>query len=259
LQFIQILQFFVIVLLLMMSLLTVWSIDFCVRAQQFWQQGDPAPSLAFIPALSRRRLSPLARIALALAYELSAESKPERMVFASRHGEIINTTAMLRDLAQDIALSPAAFSHAVHNAIPGLWSIFQQQHGECSAIAAGLDTLPMALLEAQTLLFAEPKSAVLLLLADEMPPACFESGLTELSAQYALGLLLDAGPANLRLTAVSDAQSMPIAPPAALGWQAWRLSDSTAPFWQSGERHAWRWDKLAQLASAMPDENARSV
>lgn len=231
----------------------MWSIDFCVRAQQFWQQGDPAPNLEFIPALSRRRLSSLARIALALAQALSVESKPKRMVFASRHGEIINTTAMLRDLAQDIALSPAAFSHSVHNATPGLWSIFQQQRGECSAISAGLDTLPMALLEAQTLLFTEQNSAVLLLLADEIPPACFESGLTEISAQYALGLLLESGPANLRLTAIAGDPSskLPIAPPAALAWQAWRLSESTEPFWQVGERHCWRWDKLA---SAMPDD-----
>ncbi len=225
----------------------MWSIDFCVRAQQFWQQGDPAPTLSFIPTLQRRRLSLLARISLELVEILSVPLKPARMVFASRHGEIINTTAMLSDLAQNIVLSPAAFSHSVHNAIPGLWSIFQQQYGECSAISAGLDTLPMGLLEAQTLLFSDQNSTVVLLLADEVPPVCFESGLNEISTQYALGLLLGSGPANLRLTAVAGDQlpiQLPIQLPAALAWQAWRLSDSTAPFWQSGERHCWRWDKL---------------
>lgn len=221
----------------------MWSIDFCVRAQQLWQVGDAVPALSFIPALSRRRLSPLARISLQLAYDLASEVIPSRMVFASRHGEIVSTTAMLRDLAQEAALSPAAFSHSVHNAIPGLWTIFQQQQGECSSIAAGLDTLPMALLEAQTLLHTNGDSPVLLLLADEVPPACFAANLNELPVQYALGLLLGTEPANVRLSAVSEGDLLPNLP-VAVAWHEWWQGESTGSFWQSGERHCWRWDKL---------------
>lgn len=221
----------------------MWSIDFCVQAQQLWQAGDAAPTLSFIPAMSRRRLSPLARIALQLTHNITSEDVPSRMVFASRHGEIVSTTAMLRDLAQEVALSPAAFSHSVHNAIPGLWSIFQQQHGECSSIAAGLDTLPMSLLEAQSFLQSNNDSPVFVLLADEVLPLCFDSGLTETPALYALGLLLRTGSANVRLSAAVNPDVQQSAP-AAIAWQAWWSSETTEPFWQLGERHCWRWDKL---------------
>ena len=239
-----------------MSEPSLWSISLCLQAHSLWQSTDPAPSLAYIPAMSRRRLSPLARMALHVAQAVSevATDQPQRMVFASRHGEINSTTQMLHDLAQGVSVSPAAFSHSVHNAIPGLWSIFQQQHGECASIAAGLDSLPIALLEAATLLASDASSPVLTLIADEVPPACFSAYLDELAEPYALALLLKQGKPNLRLSAMNgDSQSAvclsdtgasrPPARPAALTWHDWWLGEQQAPLEVRGERHHWRWEK----------------
>ena len=64
-------------------------------------RGDAAPALAEMPAMQRRRVEQLGRMALQVAYWCQqADDAALPLVFASRHGDLSRTYAMLRDLAQ---------------------------------------------------------------------------------------------------------------------------------------------------------------
>ncbi|HSC83412.1 MAG TPA: beta-ketoacyl synthase chain length factor, partial [Pseudomonas sp.] len=143
---------------------------------QAWQQAPvrladdgQQPDVSFLPALQRRRLSRLARMAFHVAWPLAEGRGSLPLVFVSRHGETSRNLAILDDLARDEALSPTQFSLSVHNAIIGLWSILRGDTSEMTALAAAGDGLEQALLEAGTLL-GEGAPAVLLIVAEESPP-----------------------------------------------------------------------------------------
>lgn len=150
------------------------------------------PDVSFLPAMQRRRLSRLARMAFHVSWPL-AETHPQLpMVFVSRHGETPRTLAILGDLARDEPLSPTQFSLSVHNAIIGLWSIQRGDTSEMTALAGEGDGLEQGLLEAATLL-GEGAPAVLLVVAEETPPALYAPFIDDVPFSYALALLLTPG------------------------------------------------------------------
>ncbi|QZA82545.1 beta-ketoacyl synthase chain length factor [Deefgea piscis] len=220
-----------------------WSIQIHLSRLCSWHETrNDVPSLDFIAPLQRRRLSPLARINLQLAHDINPEKTALRCVFASRHGEIVQTTQMLQALASDELLSPARFSHSVHNAIQGLWSIQAQQTAECSAISAGIDTLPMGLLEAATLLADQADPAVLLMCTDEAVPAIFNPDASESTTRFALAGLINAQPANLKLSAIPKTHA-PMLDPAHLEFLQWWRSNAPQLI-TAGARCNWQWTRL---------------
>ncbi|TRX74732.1 beta-ketoacyl synthase chain length factor [Pseudomonas mangiferae] len=150
------------------------------------------PDVGFLPALQRRRLSRLARMMFHVAWPLAADHPPLPLVFLSRHGETPRTLAILTDLARDEPLSPTQFSLSVHNAIIGLWSILRQDTSEMTALAAEGDGLEQAVLDACGLL-ADGAPAVLLVVAEEAPPALFDGHIDDVPFPYAVALRLSAG------------------------------------------------------------------
>ncbi|MDG9926709.1 MULTISPECIES: beta-ketoacyl synthase chain length factor [Pseudomonas] len=156
------------------------------------QDGGEQPDVGFLPALQRRRLSRLARMAFHVAWPLAEANGPMPLVFASCHGETPRTFAILEDLARDAPLSPTQFSLSVHNAIIGLWSIMRGDTSEMTALAAGGDGLEQALLEATTLL-GEGAPGVLLIVAEENPPELYVPYIDDVPFPYAVALLLQAG------------------------------------------------------------------
>lgn len=100
----------------------------------------------------RRRLSPLGKMALSVAWPLLAEETPLPSVFCSRHGELERTAGMLQSLAAGEALSPTHFSLSVHNAIGGVFSIARRDTSAVTALAVGSEDLSQALLETRLIL-----------------------------------------------------------------------------------------------------------
>lgn len=154
--------------------------------------SQQSPDVAFLPAIQRRRLSRLARMAFAVATPLTKGQPAMPLVYASRHGETPRTFSILCDLARDEPLSPTQFSLSVHNAIIGLWSITQRDNSEMTALAAEGDGLEHALLEA-SLLLAEGAPAVVVVVAEDQPPAVYEPWIDDVSFPYAVGLLIKPG------------------------------------------------------------------
>lgn len=142
--------------------------------------------------MQRRRLSRLARMTFQVAWPIAEANPPMPLVFVSRHGETPRTLAILEDLARDEPLSPTQFSLSVHNAIIGLWSIQRGDTSEMTAIAGEFDGLEQGMLEAATLL-GEGAPRVLLVIAEETPPALYAPFIDDVPFPYALALLLTPG------------------------------------------------------------------
>jgi Beta-ketoacyl synthase, N-terminal domain len=166
-------------------------------ASEPWMPADQGeqPDCAFLPPMQRRRLSRMARIALHVAWPLCSEDEQLPMVFASRHGETTRTYAILGEVADRQPLSPTQFGLAVHNAIAGQWSILRGQRGESTAIAGEADTFEHAMLEAVTLL-DKGAPAVIVVLAEEQPPAAYAGWIDDVPFSYAVALRVGASRAD---------------------------------------------------------------
>lgn len=170
-----------------------------VDAWQAWCQqpalpasSDSAPDVSFLPAMQRRRLSRLARMAFSVGWPLAEGLEHLPLVFISRHGETPRTLEILSDLAAEQPLSPTQFSLSVHNAVIGLWSIMRGETSEMTALAAAGDGLEHGMLEAAALL-ADGAPHVLLVITEEQPPQAYADWIDDVPFPYALGLLLTPG------------------------------------------------------------------
>lgn len=204
-----------------------------------------SPRLDFLPPLQRRRLSPLARGVFACAWPV-AEGRPGMpLVFASRHGETTRTYGLLQDLAADQPLSPTAFGLSVHNAIAAQWSIIRRETAESVALSAEDDGLEHAFIEA-ALLFDAGHQDVLVVLAEERPPAPYAPWLDDAPCSYAVAV-------HLRPGADWTLSLHPQAPAHADSAQAWpnplnllRHLLLRTPGWQHKNRsRAWTWTRTA--------------
>lgn len=210
------------------------------HGQQRPDSGAVAPDVAFLPALQRRRLSHLARMAFAVGWPLAEGHEPLPLVFVSRHGETPRTFSILSELATGQPLSPTQFSLSVHNAVIGLWSILRGTTAEMTALAAAADGFEQGVMEAAALL-ADGAPAVLLIITEELPPEAYSSWIDDVPFAYALGLLLTPG-AQWQLT-LGKAPAAPTAQlPNGLNWLRARLTGQDS-FTHTGNRRTWRWQR----------------
>lgn len=134
-------------------------------------QGDDAPALAEMPAMQRRRLERLGRMALQVAWRCQPEAEANLpLVFASRHGDIARTFEMLTGLARGEPLSPTHFGLSTHNAITAQYSIARRLTGNYLAVSAGPEAAEAAITEALALV-ADGADEVLVVVYDGPIPA----------------------------------------------------------------------------------------
>lgn len=130
------------------------------------------PGVKAMPAMLRRRAGFLGKMALEVAYSCTDGLAGVPTVFCSRHGDVARAIDLLTDLAHGEALSPTAFGMAVHNAIPGLFSIARGDRANHIALAAGAATIEHAVIEACGLL-VDGAPMVLLVACDSTLPVLF--------------------------------------------------------------------------------------
>lgn len=169
-------------------------------------EGDPLPALSEMPAMQRRRLERLGRMALQVAWRLQPQPEPDvPVVFSSRHGDITRTFQMLRDLARGEPLSPTHFGLSTHNAVIAQYSIARGLTGNYLATAAGRESAEAAVIEALGLL-ADGAASVLVVHCDDCTPADYAAYRDEPEAPYAWAW-------RLRLAA-ADEPALALAPAA---------------------------------------------
>jgi hypothetical protein len=210
-------------------------------------EREGRPEVAFLPAMLRRRCSTLTRIVLAAAFDCcDADERSEvRTVFASRHGNINESVELLERLATRQPLSPARFSHTVHNAQAGLYSIAAANRQASSSIAGEEDTFASGFIEALTHLQREPERAVLLVVADIPLDETFAPLVDEPVAAYGLSLLLAADGEGPRISFGSAGAAAPTPPrawPDAIEFLRWWLGPDDRVELGSG-RVRWSWER----------------
>ena len=165
----------------------------------------PLPELSDIDAKQRRRLSPLAKLALAARLGLADQAAlrhTDHILWCSSYGDEHKTLAILQDIARDETPSPTAFATSVHNATAGLYSMLYHDDIPSTSMNVGHTEFAHALSYAHALLQSQAASQVLLVCADEPLPEIYaEQGLQQ---AYAMACVLQAPhtqqPANLHLS-----------------------------------------------------------
>ena len=213
-------------------------------------QGDASPKLLAVPAMQRRRMSRLSKMALEVAYACSGENTTLRTVFASRHGEIHRTTKILNELFSGEGVSPTAFSLSVHNAASGLYSIARNAPAPTTSVAAGQNTFMAGLFEALGFL-KQAEQRVLLVFAEEPLPEAYHCFADESQNAYAFALWLEREDGEGVTHSITPISAQPKGPinnpdkdfttlmPQGLMWLSHFLQ-KTPHFNLSGKREQWR-------------------
>ena len=209
--------------------------------------GQGSPSLGFLPPLFRRRCSPLSRLMLHVAYEACG---PERVgtppiVFASRYGELALTVSLLESLARSEPLPAAWFTHSIHNAQVGLFSISARNRQTATALSAGADTFACSIVEALAMIERAGGGPALVVIADEPVPPVFEVFNDEPPGAYALALVIERTGAGHRVglsRAGAGAHASRPGWPEAMEFLRWLLSKELTITLGGGRPWTWtRW------------------
>jgi len=136
--------------------------------------GRPLSTLN-LPATERRRLNPLASFALRAGERLvgartTEELRSVPMVFGSAEGDGVVLLRLLSALREHQPVSPTQFHNSVHNAPTGYWSIGLASQAATTALAAGEDTVAVALVEAGLQAIIRRGPVVMLAASRAFPP-----------------------------------------------------------------------------------------
>lgn len=153
-------------------------------------------AIEHIPAMQRRRLSRLAKLALNGAMQTLATRKVDYIVWVSQYGDEAKTLNILADVLSEQTPSPTQFSTSVHNAISGLYSILCQDATPATSLAGSWND---GLIEAYAWLKTRPEARqVLLVYYDEALPDIYAEH--QPFAAFAMAAMISLAPANLMLT-----------------------------------------------------------
>ncbi|WP_019616218.1 beta-ketoacyl synthase chain length factor [Psychromonas ossibalaenae] len=194
-----------------------------------------------IPAMMRRRMSSLSKLAVQTAIQLSQHRHTDYIVFASRHGELTRTVKLIEDILSGDDASPIMFSQSVHNTAAGLFTISAKQPVPVCSLAAGENTLHSALLEAACYLQEHPDHNVLVVNFDEPLPDPYLAFEKAEHQGFALGVLLSGGD-QFKIKAVKQETLSESSCPQAFSCIDYLLSQQKN-ISISGKKTAWFWEK----------------
>ena len=153
-------------------------------------------AIEHIPAMQRRRLSRLAKLAMNSAMQTLATQHADYIVWVSQYGDEAKTLNILADVLREQTPSPTQFSTSVHNAISGLYSILCQDATPATSLAGSWND---GLIEAYAWLKTRPEARqVLLVYYDEALPDIYAEH--QPFAAFAMAAMISLAPANLMLT-----------------------------------------------------------
>jgi hypothetical protein len=153
-------------------------------------------AIEHIPAMQRRRLSRLAKLALNSAMQTLDTHDVDYIVWVSQYGDEAKTLNILEDVLSEQTPSPTQFSTSVHNAISGLYSILCQDATPATSLAGSWND---GLIDAYAWLKTRPEARqVLLVYYDEALPDIYIEH--QPFAAFAMAAMISLAPANLMLT-----------------------------------------------------------
>lgn len=213
-------------------------------------QGALQVSAAHIPAMARRRLGPLARMAVTVADAALAQAASADLpvVWASRYGDADKSLDLLQQQAQQQPLSPTAFGLSVHNGVGAQHSILRGMRSNAVCVASSWATPEAGVVEALGLLH-EGAGEVLLVCYDAPLPGAYAGFHDEAMVDFAWAALLtlpQAGAPRFALQAGADLEGQKglCSMPHALNVLHFLLQPRCASLVRSQGASAWRWERL---------------
>ncbi len=202
-----------------------------------WPESDSI-EVNLIPAMMRRRMSTLSKLAVQTALSLMEENHIDYLVFSSRHGELHRSVELIKAIVQGEEASPMNFSQSVHNTAAGLSTIATKAQIPATSIAAGENTFHSAVMEAWLYLQDKPDSKVLVVDFDEPLPSDYAEFEDKQFKGYALGLILSSGSTWQVAQCEKNDSITPL--PQALSFLSHYLRQDKS--WNiEGERNSWKW------------------
>lgn len=127
-----------------------------------------------IPLSIRRRSSLATRLAITAAHNACLNANIDRStvttLFSSIGGEMTITDQLCLELTNsDIHVSPTQFHNSVHNSAAAYWSIISKCQQASTAMAAGIHTVPMTLVEAWSQLKTRFKDLLVVCYEEQWP------------------------------------------------------------------------------------------
>ena len=149
-----------------------------------WQgdSNEECPNVNFIPSLIRRRLTLIEKIGIFITNNLLPIGENVKIIFASRFGEWRETIKLIEQMYNEKEMSPAGFSHSVHNAALGMFTIINKLKNNYTTIASNEDTIDSSLLEA-----ISSKEDVLLVYAEEPIPDFYKEVNKDITEEFKYG------------------------------------------------------------------------
>ncbi len=145
---------------------------------------NDVPPLSEMPAMMRRRLNRVGRLACHVAYTCDQGRTTNPIVFASRYGDTDKALSLLADLVKGEPMSPTGFGLSVHNAIAAQYGISRGHLGNAIAIAGAQATVAAAMVEASALL-RDGADDVLVVFYETPLPIGYQAFHDEMSCEYA--------------------------------------------------------------------------
>lgn len=171
-----------------------------IRAISFLQDSDELTAINEVPAMQRRRLSKLAKIALNSARKMQQQfGEIDYIVWTSCFGDEQNTLKILHEIANEGTASPTQFSILVHNAIAGLYSILFQDDTVSTSISSRLSTCWQdAVTEAYSFLQANGKQRALVIYYEQPLPEVYIDQVADFEQGIAISALVERDDPNLQ-------------------------------------------------------------
>ena len=203
--------------------------------------SDGKQAVDLIPAMMRRRMSNVSKLAVQTAIKLLSSHEIDYLVFSSRHGELHRSVQLIDDILKGDEASPMAFSQSVHNTAAGLATIATKQTIPFTSIAAAENTFQSAILEAWLYLVENPSHKVLLVDFDEPLPEVYSQYEDKDFQGYALGLVISSGD-EFEVTACEMTENTQSSLPQALQFLRHYLRNKEISEWEiNSNNQAWRW------------------
>ncbi len=203
------------------------------------------PDIRKVPAMQRRRISSLSKMAIATAFDCSGDLAIQPCcIFASRHGELGRTVKIIESIVSDEDVSPTDFSLSVHNTALGLFSIFTENKGPSTMVVGGEDTFGSALIEACIYLSRYPGVPVLVVYFDEPLPEPLRKIEEPAGEAFSIALLLSANAKpNIEVSCEYNTGRVGEGKNPGLEFLKFYLSDAQCAT-VTTQRSQWRWGRL---------------
>jgi len=201
--------------------------------------GVGSPPVDQVPAMQRRRMSRLSKMALSTALQVLGENTVDYSIFCSQHGEIARTRDILNSISSSSEISPAAFAQSVHNTSSGLFTIITASNAPSMSMASGANTFAYAWLEAQAYALIHPAHRILLVDFDEALPEVYRQYSADKVCDHSMALLLRATEhGGITLSRSDDAENQHL--PQGPQFLAW-LQSNAGDLSLASDGQGWRW------------------